>query len=114
MDAPDGLSVPWFRGLRIRADCPDCDEELWAAHKGGNRRDERYLHCVNGHTSVWSLGAPPQFIRVIVRRVKDPRPCDFPGCGRTRKSRYCQGHAKQRQRRGEAAMKPLRVHGAKA
>ena len=38
---------------------------------------------------------------------RDPRPCDFPQCGRVRHGRFCRGHEKQMHRLGEGQMRPL-------
>lgn len=63
--------------------------------------------CPNGHHSAWTVTEPIAFLRICKRQAPDPRPCDFPDCGRTRKGRFCQGHAKQFSRYGFVGMKPL-------
>jgi hypothetical protein len=52
----------------------------------------------------WAGG---EFFERVGRFRRDDRPCDFDGCGRPRRNRYCVGHDKQRQRYGESGLTPL-------
>ena len=90
------------------APCGVCRARTYAAHASEGRI---YRECRNGHRCVFirdkKLGLIFQRLALTADDQRDDRPCDFPGCGRPRKARFCQGHAKQRQRHGEDGMRPL-------
>jgi len=104
---------------RYRIACPICGKPTFA----GSSRPVSwgraiYRRCGGGHGTVWARGKDGllSFVHESLTHddMRDDRPCDFPGCGRPRKSSYCQGHCKQRQRHGESGMRPLLgPHGRK-
>ena len=100
--------APWFHGRADDAPCPSCGRRTFAAY---SHLFYLYRRCGAGHSTVWVRDATgaPRFLRVALTHEdrRDPRPCDFPGCGRPRKDRYCQGHSKQRNRYGVAGLRPL-------
>lgn len=93
------------RGVRVMPiACIVCGEQTFASCSAPNKR---YRSCANGH-SIAMLPGDETWRRTIHNyECRDARPCDFPGCGRERKGRFCMGHEKQKQRHGETSLTPL-------
>lgn len=99
--------------LHENAPCPTCASETLAVR---THHGLIYRQCVAaGHMHVYRrAGGALQHIRRALtaddQRKYDPNePCRFLECGRPRykANAWCMGHLKQRQRHGEAGMRPL-------